>query len=135
MANSQEQTPPDTKHYEDNGQSVRSDVEEGLNDPGDTQKNLDQQVKDKTYIMSSDGVLKEQPCSDENSEEDKEEDLVFAQGSDNNESRFDQIIGCIEDIVIDERFQDLQVSNCINQSFFSCCLSRQQNRDFDETCL
>ena len=38
-----------------------------------------------------------------------EPDMVFAEDSNNDQSEFDTIVGCIEDIVIGEKFQDLQV--------------------------
>ena len=38
-----------------------------------------------------------------------EPDMVFAEDSNNEQSEFDMIVGCIEDIVIGEKFQDLQV--------------------------
>ena len=34
---------------------------------------------------------------------------MFAEDSNNEQSEFDTIVGCIEDIVIGEKFQDLQV--------------------------
>ena len=36
--------------------------------------------------------------------------MIFAEDSNNEQSEFDTIVGCIEDIVIGEKFQDLQVS-------------------------
>ena len=36
--------------------------------------------------------------------------MIFAEDSNNDQSEFDTIVGCIEDIVIGEKFQDLQVS-------------------------
>ena len=42
-----------------------------------------------------------------------ERDLIFAEDSNNDQSYFDNIVGCIEDIVIGEKFQDLQVSRLI----------------------
>ena len=42
-----------------------------------------------------------------------EPDLIFAEDSNNDQSHFDNIVGCIEDIVIGEKFQDLQVSKLI----------------------
>ena len=38
-----------------------------------------------------------------------EPDIIFAEDSNNEQSEFDTIVGCIEDIVIGEKFQDLQV--------------------------
>ena len=35
--------------------------------------------------------------------------MIFAEDSNNEQSEFDTIVGCIEDIVIGEKFQDLQV--------------------------
>ena len=40
----------------------------------------------------------------------EEPDMIFAENSNNDQSEFDTIVGCIEDIVIGEKFQDLQVS-------------------------
>ena len=39
-----------------------------------------------------------------------EPEMIFAEDSNNEQSEFDTIVGCIEDIVIGEKFQDLQVS-------------------------
>ena len=39
----------------------------------------------------------------------EEPDMIFAENSNNDQSEFDTIVGCIEDIVIGEKFQDLQV--------------------------
>ena len=39
----------------------------------------------------------------------EEPDMIFAEDSNNEQSEFDTIVGCIEDIVIGEKFQDLQV--------------------------
>ena len=39
-----------------------------------------------------------------------EPDLIFAENSNNDQSDFDAIVGCIEDIVIGEKFQELQVT-------------------------
>ena len=44
----------------------------------------------------------------------EEPEMIFAEDSNNEQSEFDTIVGCIEDIVIGEKFQDLQVfSNII----------------------
>ena len=40
----------------------------------------------------------------------EEPEMIFAEDSNNEQSEFDTIVGCIEDIVIGEKFQDLQVS-------------------------
>ena len=40
----------------------------------------------------------------------EEPEMIFAEDSNNDQSEFDTIVGCIEDIVIGEKFQDLQVS-------------------------
>ena len=40
----------------------------------------------------------------------EEPDMIFAENSNNDQSEFDTIVGCIEDIVIGEKFQDLQVA-------------------------
>jgi len=40
----------------------------------------------------------------------EEPDMIFAENSNNDQSEFDTIVGCIEDIVIGEKFQDLQES-------------------------
>ena len=40
--------------------------------------------------------------------------MVFAENSNNDQSEFDTIVGCIEDIVIGEKFQDLQVQSIVN---------------------
>ena len=39
----------------------------------------------------------------------EEPEMIFAEDSNNEQSEFDTIVGCIEDIVIGEKFQDLQV--------------------------
>ena len=39
----------------------------------------------------------------------EEPEMIFAEDSNNEQSEFDTIVGCIEDIVISEKFQDLQV--------------------------
>ena len=44
----------------------------------------------------------------------EEPDMVFAENSNNDQSEFDTIVGCIEDIVIGEKFQDLQVQSILN---------------------
>ena len=40
--------------------------------------------------------------------------MIFAENSNNDQSEFDTIVGCIEDIVIGEKFQDLQVQTIVN---------------------
>ena len=40
--------------------------------------------------------------------------MIFAEDSNNDQSEFDTIVGCIEDIVIGEKFQDLQVQSILN---------------------
>ena len=44
----------------------------------------------------------------------EEPDMIFAEDSNNDQSEFDTIVGCIEDIVIGEKFQDLQVQSILN---------------------
>ena len=40
--------------------------------------------------------------------------MIFAEDSNNDQLEFDTIVGCIEDIVIGEKFQDLQVQSILN---------------------